>query len=451
MTPAHCLRMITDLAPQLESGEISARELTDACLERIARRNPDLNAFIAVDEDGARAVASRTDDEIAAGRYRGPLHGIPISVKDLIDVKGLPTTAASKIRPKTPAARDAPIVANLRAAGAIVLGKCNLHEFAFGTTGEDSAFGPTRNPHDTSRSPGGSSGGSAVAVATGMSYGSVGTDTGGSIRIPSAACGTVGLKPGFGELPCDGVIPLSRSLDHVGPLARSVVDAWLLYQAMGGQEPRIPPETNPRGALRLGVPRRHFLDHIDPNVRGRFNDALGLLSDAGVTTTDVDVPHASEIASVYLHIVLPEAMTYHSRTLDSRPEDYTPGVRLRLEMGRYVLAEDYLRAQRGREVLRREITAAMTNCAALVLPTLAIPPPPFGVESIAVGGLNDSVRSVTLRLTQAFNLTGHPAISVPCGNTPDDLPCGLQLVGHINQTIELLTVARRVETTIRPV
>ena len=168
MTPALCLRMITDLAPQLESGEISARELTDACLERIARRNPDLNAFIAVDEDGARAVASRTDDEIAAGRYRGPLHGIPISVKDLIDVKGLPTTAASKIRPKTPAARDAPIVANLRAAGAIVLGKCNLHEFAFGTTGEDSAFGPTRNPHDTSRSPGGSSGGSATSVALGI-------------------------------------------------------------------------------------------------------------------------------------------------------------------------------------------------------------------------------------------------------------------------------------------
>ena len=449
MTQELCLRTIAELAPQVEAGAISALELTDACLEQITRREADLNAFIVVDGDGARATASRADNEIAIGRYRGPLHGIPISVKDMIAVTGLPTTAASRIRPTTPAQHDATIVANLRAAGAVVLGKCNLHEFAFGTTGEDSAFGPTRNPHDTSRSPGGSSGGSAATVAAGMSYGSVGTDTGGSIRIPSAACGVVGLKPGFGELSCGGVVPLSRSLDHVGPLARSVVDAWLLYRVMVGKNPTLPLEFTTRKELRLGLPRRHFMDHLDPQVRGQFNDALDRLVDAGVTISDVDVPHAGEIAAVYLHIVLPEAMTYHSKTLNSRPEDYTPGVRLRLEMGRYILAEDYLRAQHGREILRREVTEALTDHDALVLPTLAIPAPPFGIESVTVDGLTDSVRNLTLRLTQVFNLTGHPAISIPVGNTATALPCGLQLVGHANQTVDLLTVARYVEETIR--
>ncbi|MBH17738.1 MAG: hypothetical protein CL488_05945 [Acidobacteria bacterium] len=449
MTSELCLRTIAELAPQVKKGAISALELTDACLEQITKREADLNAFIAVDRDGARATANRADDEIAAGQYRGPLHGIPISVKDMVAVAGLPTTAASRVRPTTPAQHDATIVANLKAAGAVVLGKCNLHEFAFGTTGEDSAFGPTRNPHDTSRSPGGSSGGSAAAVAAGMSYGSIGTDTGGSIRIPSAACGVVGLKPGFGELSCDGVLPLSRSLDHVGPLARSVVDVWLLYRAMGGEQTTVPLKGTTRKKLRLGVPRRHFMDHLDPHVRDHFNDALDRLGNAGVDLSDVDVPHAGEIAAVYLHIVLPEGMTYHSKTLNSRPEDYTPGVRRRLEMGHYILAEDYLRAQRGREMLRREVTEALSVHDALILPTLAIPAPPYGIESVTVDGLTESVRNLTLRLTQVFNLTGHPAISIPSGNTPTGLPCGLQLVGHTNQTVNLLTAARYVEETIR--
>ncbi|HAK57062.1 MAG TPA: Asp-tRNA(Asn)/Glu-tRNA(Gln) amidotransferase GatCAB subunit A [Acidobacteria bacterium] len=443
------LRTIGDVAPDVASGAVSASALTEACLGRIAERDGDLNAFIAIDADGARAAAQAADGEIAAGRYRGPLHGIPISLKDLIDVAGSPTTAASNVRPRTPAADDAPVVATLRAAGAIVLGKCNLHEFAFGTTSEDSAFGAVHNPHDLARSPGGSSGGSAAAVADGMSYGSIGTDTGGSIRIPSAACGTVGLKPSYGELSCDGIVPLSRTLDHVGPLARSVADAWMLYDAMAGRTPRLPADMPLPDRFRLGVPRPYFLDRVDPEVRRRFDDALARLEQAGVEVTEAEIPHAGDIAVIYLPIVLAEGMAYHAPTLDRRPEDYTAGVRLRLEMGRYVLAEDYVRARRGQEVLHREVAESLTACDALILPTLAIPAPPLGVDAVEVDGHTDSVRGLTLRLTQGFNLSGHPAISLPCGRTPDGLPCAVQLVGRRDRTADLLGIARRVEAAIQ--
>ena len=444
MTRDVCRLTIDELAPMLEGRSLSSRELTDACLRRIDERDGEINAFITVDDAGARDAAARADEDLEAGNYRGPLHGIPISVKDLIDVAGMPTTAASNVRPRTPATRDAATVRNLKRAGAIILGKCNLHEFAFGTTGEDSAFGPTRNPHDTTRSPGGSSGGSAAAVATGMSVASIGTDTGGSIRIPSAACGTVGLKPGFGELSVDGVVPLSGSLDHIGPLCRSVRDAWVMYRAMAGESQ--PAQLGRAERLHLAVPRRYFLDHVDPGVRTAFEAAVDRLRSPGTEVSDVGLAHANEIAAIYLHIVLPEGMAYHARTLDSQPADYTAGVRLRLEMGRYVLADDYLRAQRGREVLRQEVDAALDGCDALMLPTLAIPAPPLGSEKTEVDGLTDSVRSVTLRLTQAFNLTGHPAVSLPCGMTPGGLPCGLQLVGHAGRTADLLRVAHAVET-----
>ena len=244
------LRTITELAPLVERRSVSARELTDTCLDRIAERDGALNAFIRVDEAAARTDAARADDEIAAGHYRGPLHGIPVSVKDLIDVAGIPTTAASNVRPRIAAAKDADVVANLKAAGAVIVGKCNLHEFAFGTTGEDSAFGPTRNPHDHARSPGGSSSGSAAAVAAGLCWASVGTDTGGSIRIPSAACGTVGLKPSFGELSCRGIVPLSGSLDHVGPAGPERP-----RRASGIPEPgRRAAPGNPRAARAIASP-----------------------------------------------------------------------------------------------------------------------------------------------------------------------------------------------------
>jgi aspartyl-tRNA(Asn)/glutamyl-tRNA(Gln) amidotransferase subunit A len=444
---------IEEIAPRLAAREVTSLEITRACLDAIARQDRELHAFITVLADDALTQAVRADADIAAGRCRGPMHGVPISVKDLIDVAGVRTTAASRVRAGAVAARDAQVVTRLRRAGAIVIGKCNLHEFAFGTTGEESAFGQTRNPVDPARSPGGSSGGSAVSVATGMAFASLGTDTGGSIRIPAAACGVVGLKPTFGELPVDGIVPLSRSLDHVGPIARTVGDLSLVYAVLSGSTGRARATGRPDAApdaLRLGLPRPYFMDFLDEEVRLRFDDALEKIRRAGTVIEDVRFRHAADTPAVYLAIQLPEATAYHATVLERQPQDYQPGVRQRLELGRYVLAEDYVRAQRGRDVLRCEVDAALGGRHALVLPTLPIPAPRFGDTSVTVGGRTEPVRALMLRLTQLFNLTGHPAISIPCGTTAAGLPCGLQLVGRINRTEELLAVARACEEALGP-
>jgi aspartyl-tRNA(Asn)/glutamyl-tRNA(Gln) amidotransferase subunit A len=445
--PLH-FHAITELAPLIAARRLRSEDLTRACLAEIEAHDRALNAFITVLGASAIARARELDAEIAAGRCRGPLHGIPISLKDLIDQQGVPTTAASRVREGHMASCDAPVTARLREAGAVLIGKTNLHEFAFGTTSDDTAFGAVRNPHDPSRSPGGSSGGSAVAIVTGMSVASIGTDTGGSIRIPSAACGTVGLKPSWGDVPCEGVVPLCQSLDHVGPLARSVADAWLLYLVLRGEPTAahwpLPVRRSVKG-LRLGVPRQYFHDVIDDDVRARFAAALAWLRQAGAHTVDVVIPNADGIAPVYLHASLPEAAAYHSASLAASPERYTRNVRLRLEMGRYVLAEDYVRAQAARAVLRREVDAALDCCDALVLPTLPIPAPPVGASTVDVAGAPQPVRGMMLRLTQLFNLTGHPAISMPMGDTPAGLPCGLQLVGRLNDTEGLLATAAACE------
>jgi aspartyl-tRNA(Asn)/glutamyl-tRNA(Gln) amidotransferase subunit A len=445
--PLH-FHTIAELAPLVAAGRISSEALTRACLAEIDAHDRALNAFITVLGDGALAQARERDAEIAAGRCRGPLHGMPISLKDLIDQAGVPTTAASRVREGHVAAADALVTARLREAGAVLIGKTNLHEFAFGTTSDDSAFGAVRNPHDPARSPGGSSGGSAVAIVAGMSVASIGTDTGGSIRIPAAACGTVGLKPAWGEVPCDGVVALSPSLDHVGPLARSVADAWLLYLVLRGDATAALwplPAARALKGLRLGVPRPYFHDILDDEVRERFAESLAWLRQAGVRTVDVAVPHAPGIPPVYLHTSLPEATACHAATLASAPERYTRNVRLRLEMGRYVLAEDYVRAQTARDVLRAEVDAALDGCDALVLPTLPIPAPPIGAPTVDVGGTPQQVRPMMLRQTQLFNLTGHPAVSLPIGDTAAGLPCALQLVGRRRDTEGLLATAAACE------
>ncbi len=446
-TPLHFFT-ITELAPLVATGRVSSEDLTRACLAEIEAHNEALRAFITVTADSALADARARDREIAAGHLRGPLHGIPISLKDLIDQRDVPTTAASRVREGHVAAEDAPVTARLRAAGAVLVGKTNLHEFAFGTTSDETAFGAVRNPHDQSRSPGGSSGGSAVAILTGMSVASIGTDTGGSIRIPSAACGAVGLKPAFGEIPCGGIVPLSPSLDHVGPLARSVADAWLLYLVLRGDAAAarwpLPPRRAVKG-LRLGIPRPYFFDVLDDDVRQRVAEALAWMRQAGADTVDVAIPHASDVPAVYLHTSLPEAAAYHAGTIESVPGRYTPNVRLRIETGRYVLAEDYVRARHARAALREEVDAALAGCDALALPTLPIPAPPIGAATVDVAGSPQNVRAMMLRQTQLFNLTGHPALSIPAGQTASGLPCGLQFVGHRGDTEGLLAVASACE------
>jgi len=444
---------IEEFGRQLRAGTLTALDFTDMCLRRVDELQPRLNAFIRVMTEEARRDAKALDRELAAGRDRGPLHGVPIAIKDLIDIAGVPTTAASRVREGHVATTDAPVVVSLRNAGAVFIGKTNLDEFAFGTTSENSAFGPVRHPLDPSRSPGGSSGGSAVAVATGMALAALGTDTGGSIRIPAAACGTSGLKPTLGEISTEGVVPLSRTLDHVGPFARTVGDARLVYRALAGdcEDPRgadlVRSAASPKD-VRFAIPRGYLTDVLDVDVRARFDEAVGALRAAGAQVAEVVVPHASSTPAVYVHIHSSEGATYHARTLDTHADRYTPVVRRRLEVGRYVLAQDYVRAMEGREMLRREVDAALAGFDALLLPTLPIPAPPAGAESVIVNGAEEPVRALMLRETQLFNVTGHPALSIPCGATSQGLPCGLQLVGHRNRTNALLSVAQGVEETL---
>jgi aspartyl-tRNA(Asn)/glutamyl-tRNA(Gln) amidotransferase subunit A len=280
-----------------------------------------------------------------------------------------------------------------------------------------------------------------------MCFASIGSDTGGSIRIPAAACGLVGLKPTYGELSTDGVVPLSPTLDHIGPICRSVEDAAIIYDTLRGC--RRPADAAPDSrALRLAIPRHYFLDTLDVQVAASFETACERLREAGATLIDVSVPHAGDIAAIYLHIVLCEAAAYHATTLERRPEEYTPNVRMRLEMGRYILGEDYARALRGRELIRREVDAALEGVDGLFLPALAIAAPKIGVPTVRIGGAEEAVRNVMLRCTQAFNVSGHPAIALPCGATTEGFPIGAQIVGAFGDTTGLLRVANTVDTAL---
>lgn len=426
---------IVEAGRRIRARSLTAEALTESCLANIAARNTELRAFITVTADTARVAARLADRELAGGLDRGPLHGIPIALKDLIDQSGVPTTAGSHVRPLTPVESDAIVTARLKAAGAVLVGKTNLHEFALGTTSEDSAFGAVRNPLDTSRSAGGSSGGSAAAVVSGMALGAIGTDTGGSIRIPSAVCGLVGLKAGFGEVPVDGVVPLSTTLDHVGPLARTVADAAAIHGVLARvtlrelQPPRLT-------KVRLGRLGGYFEELLQPEVRDDYEAALERLASAGVAIHPVEVPHAADGPTIYLHICLPEGAAYHAEALDRCPQRYVPNVRLRFEMGRYILAEDYLRALAARHVYEREVQAALAGVDALVLPTLPIVAPTLGAETVALGERREPLRATMLRLTQPFNLSRHPAVALPCASS--GLPVSLQVVGQHARTGALL-------------
>jgi aspartyl-tRNA(Asn)/glutamyl-tRNA(Gln) amidotransferase subunit A len=422
---------------------ISAIDLVEASLAAIAEHGPRTNAFILVDADGARKAARAVDDERRRGVDRGPLHGMPISIKDLIDVAGQPTTAASRVRAGHVASRDATVVQRLRDAGAVLIGKTNLHEFALGTTSEESAFGAVHNPHVVSRSAGGSSGGSAAAVATGMGAASMGSDTGGSIRIPAAACGVVGLKPSLGEVPLDGVVPLCATFDHVGPLTRSVADAASIWAVLAGRPtPRIEAPSSSR--LTLGALDGYFSALLASEVRAAFDDAIARLRASGMRIDSRSIEHSETIVDTYVNISLPEAANWHAATLDSRAADYQPAVRQRLELGRTISAVAYLHARDAREMLRRAVDAALEGCSALVLPTLPIVAPLLGANEVTMdSGQTLTVRAAMLRLTQLFNITGHPAISLPIPTS--GMPVGLQLVGRRDKTEELLAVAMTCE------
>jgi aspartyl-tRNA(Asn)/glutamyl-tRNA(Gln) amidotransferase subunit A len=439
---------IAAAAAALAAGETTATDLVTASLSAIAAHGPATNAFVTVNADAALAQAQAVDLERAAGLHRGPLHGMPISLKDLIDQAGTVTTAGSRVLRDRVPATSATVVTRLREAGAIVIGRNNLHEFAFGTTSEDSAFGPVRNPHDLTRSPGGSSGGSAAAVAAGMGLASIGTDTGGSIRIPAAACGVVGLKPSIGDVPTDGVIPLSTTIDHVGPLAKSVQDAAWLWMVLSGR-----PVTTVAPAaiqhLRLRRLTGYFDDPLDEIVRAAFERAVKRLTRAGVQMAVDRVPDTQRISDAYVGIVLPEAAHWHAHFLETRGHDYTPNVRIRIEQGPSIPAVRYLGARAICGTFRASLDAALDKCDALILPTLPIVAPRIGTTDIVVSettGESLPLRAAMLKHTQLFNLTGHPAISLPVAST--GLPVGLQIVGRLGHTARLLEIAASCELAL---
>jgi len=432
----------------LRDGRMTAVRLTDECLADIGARNAELRAFISVMSQESRHQAVVADREMNTGVDRGALHGIPISIKDLIDIAHTRTSAGSRVTEGTVAPKDAEPIRRLRGCGAVLIGKTNLHEFAFGTTSEDSAFGAVRNPFDTRRSAGGSSGGSAVSVATQMALGSIGTDTGGSVRIPAAACGVVGLKPTVGELSTEGVIPLSPTLDHVGVIAATVTDAFLLYSGLKSASGRGRLVKASLVDVGMGVLYSYFCDTLESEVAATFERALGTFSNARARVVERHVAGAQRIPSVFTNLQAPEAYAYHAPLLDRFAAAYTAPVRSRIERGATVPAADYVAARTAREALTREVDAVLEDVEVLVLPTLPIAAPMLGADTVNIDGVDESVRMLMLKMTQLFNITGHPAITIPCGWTSAGLPCGLQLVGRRNRTLRLLEVARGCEAAL---
>lgn len=454
------LPSISALSQLIQKKELSPVELIGETLKLIERLNPKLNAYISIYADQALDAARRAESEIARGGYRGPLHGIPISIKDIFAARGQRTTAGSKVLADYVPDYDATVIEKLEQAGAIIIGRTNLHEFALGTTTVNPHYGATRNPHDPERIAGGSSGGSAVSVATGMASASLGTDTGGSIRIPAALCGVVGLKPTFGRVSKFGVIPLAWSLDHVGPITRTVRDAAIMLEAIAGYDRRdtsskdvpVPRYSERLGrevrGMRIGRPVDYFFDILTDEARRSFEQATAALTELGCELVEVRLSSSHLIEPAYLQTSLAEAAAYHQANLRRRPADYGDDVRARLELGASISPSAYIEGHRARRALLREFEAALELADALVTPTVPLPATRIGEEKVEIHGRSYNLRSLHLRLTCPFNLTGLPAISIPCGSTRQGLPLGIQIAGRRFDEERVLALAHALEHNI---
>jgi aspartyl-tRNA(Asn)/glutamyl-tRNA(Gln) amidotransferase subunit A len=446
---------IDEAASLLRRKEVSPVDLVDASLARIERWNPELHAFLTILAEPARRRAKLAEKEILSGSDRGALHGIPISLKDNYYTRGIRTTAASKILSDFVPETDSDVARRLARAGAILLGKTNMHEFAYGITGENPHYGSSRNPWAIQQISGGSSGGSAVAVATGMGFASMGTDTGGSIRIPSALCGIVGLKPTFGLVNVSGIVPLAISFDHAGPIARSVTDACIVLESVAGKYPKgvvRPDHQKLREGLparfRLGWPQHFYFERLDDDVRRLVEATAKVFAPLGAEIQEVSLPNLVNSVDEATAAVVAEASRYHESQgyFPARAADYGEDVRGHLDFGHKLLAVDYLRALEAKRKVEEDFAAAFEKVDAIIAPTSSIPAPPIGKSEVPIAGQRETpVRAELLRLTRPANLTGHPAVSIPCGFTPQGLPVGLQLIAPHWSEARLLSIARAYE------
>ncbi|GAA0348490.1 amidase [Streptomyces blastmyceticus] len=440
---------LAEAAAAVGRGELSPVELTRSVLERIGAVDQELRAYVSVVGEEALRSAARAADEIATGRHRGPLHGIPYGLKDLVDVAGMPTTASSRVRADHVAEEDSTVVTRLTGAGAVLLGKTHTHEFAYGLTTPQ-----TRNAWDRDRVAGGSSGGSAVAVAAGAATFALGTDTGGSIRVPAALNGIVGFKPTYGLVPTHGVTSLSWSLDHVGPLTRTVRDAALVLSALTGHEAQGPtgPDTTRThgedlGGLRIGVPDDYYFDHVDPEVETAVRRAIARMADLGAELVGVQTPMARYVQATQWGLMVPEATAYHERTLRSVPELYAPDVRVLLEAGELVSAGDYLRAQRARALMRQAWMRVFGRVDVIAAPTVPMTAAPAGQNAVEwADGTTESVSDAYVRLSAPANITGVPSLTLPVGRDHAGLPIGMQLMARPMGDATVLRVGQAYES-----
>jgi aspartyl-tRNA(Asn)/glutamyl-tRNA(Gln) amidotransferase subunit A len=435
---------IAELAPKIKSREVSPVEVTRAILDRIEKYDSKLHSYITLLPERAIGAAYAAEKAISSGVYLGPLHGVPIALKDLFDTEGIRTTAGSESRKDHLPGQTATAAARLAEAGTILLGKLNMMEFAYGGSGVNPYFGTARTPWDVSRVAGGSSSGSGSAVAAGLATAALGTDTGGSVRIPASLCGIVGLKPTYGRVSTFGVVPLSWTLDSVGPMTRCVEDAAIMFKAIVGPDSHdpttlhqppfeIPPLTGDVRGMSLGVPKEWFYDDLDPDVAKAVPEAINMLAKIGASTVEVEMPHLSDEAIRRSTIVPAEAFTYHEEVLSRRPEQFGPVVRGRIEAGMGVTATQYIRALQARQQLMREARLRMAHIDALVTPTTRIPS--LRVEE------NEERMTELIHNTWPVNWMGLSAITVPCGFTSGGLPVSLQIIGKPYDEGAILQIA----------